>query len=185
MIVPSANDCDTDSLLSEIKQRVAESRVGMNSTIAEQQLSAFESRHRIVLPTGYRRFLLEVGNGGAGPGYGLEPLDTEATLDFVAEQFPLDKLWIWDAEDLQPDPLRIDACRHGWIKIGTEGCGLDWVLIVSGSQRGNVWSIDDQGAQPCAPGRSFLSWYLLWLKWAHSGGADGGADWWDVVWAEY
>jgi SMI1/KNR4 family protein SUKH-1 len=39
--------------------------------LSEAFIRKFEEAHRIVLPAEYRGFLLEVGNGGAGPGYGL------------------------------------------------------------------------------------------------------------------
>ncbi len=40
----------------------------------EAELVAFEQSHGIVLPDGYRQFLLLAGDGGAGPYYGIEPL---------------------------------------------------------------------------------------------------------------
>jgi hypothetical protein len=39
--------------------------------LPEQAVREFEVRHRVPLPTEYRGFLVQVGNGGAGPFYGL------------------------------------------------------------------------------------------------------------------
>jgi hypothetical protein len=38
-------------------------------------LAAFESTNRIGLPNDYRQFLAMIGNGGAGPFYGLARLN--------------------------------------------------------------------------------------------------------------
>jgi SMI1 / KNR4 family (SUKH-1) len=46
--------------------------------LSEEELVAFERKHRITLPEEYRAFLLEVGNGGLGPGDGLRTLDEAA-----------------------------------------------------------------------------------------------------------
>jgi hypothetical protein len=39
--------------------------------LTEQAVRQFEAKHRLTLPVEYRGFLLHVGNGGAGPAYGL------------------------------------------------------------------------------------------------------------------
>src|SRR5258708_4092696 len=39
--------------------------------LPEGAVREFEARHRVTLPREYRGFLLHVGNGGAGPYYGL------------------------------------------------------------------------------------------------------------------
>jgi hypothetical protein len=39
--------------------------------LSEKEVSDFEKVHRVTLPHEYRGFLLQVGNGGAGPAYGL------------------------------------------------------------------------------------------------------------------
>jgi hypothetical protein len=39
--------------------------------LSEERVRAFEAKHRIVLPLEYRGFLMNIGNGGAGPYYGL------------------------------------------------------------------------------------------------------------------
>lgn len=40
-------------------------------TLSEKAVGKFEARHRVTLPPEYRGFLIHVGNGGAGPAYGL------------------------------------------------------------------------------------------------------------------
>lgn len=40
-------------------------------TLSEKAVCRFEARHRVALPPEYRGFLIHVGNGGAGPAYGL------------------------------------------------------------------------------------------------------------------
>ena len=47
----------------------------LNPPIAEAEVHRFEHRHGISLPDDYRAFLIQAGNGGAGPYYGLLPLD--------------------------------------------------------------------------------------------------------------
>jgi hypothetical protein len=47
----------------------------LNPALSEEELSAFEAEHRVKLPLEYRSFLKEAGNGGAGPVYGLKPLE--------------------------------------------------------------------------------------------------------------
>lgn len=51
-------------------------RYRLGQKLTESELAAFELTNGIWLPTDYRRFLSMVGNGGAGPFYGLEPLGT-------------------------------------------------------------------------------------------------------------
>jgi hypothetical protein len=43
----------------------------LNPHLDEETIKSVENRYQIRLPEDYRRFLLEVGNGGAGPFYGL------------------------------------------------------------------------------------------------------------------
>ena len=63
-----------DPILS-IKDRIAAQGKRLYSPLTEAEATEFEVKHGITLPEGYRRFLIEVGNGGEGPpGYGLARL---------------------------------------------------------------------------------------------------------------
>jgi hypothetical protein len=161
------------------------------SPVAQHQLKAFEERYGIVLPDDYRTFLLEVGNGGAGPYYGLYPLGvfsdisgidpTEAIGD-LARPFPHTKAWNLDD---QPDPQIDEKAYEAWTKryfdtkwidgaipICHEGCNYYDLLVVTGSERGHIWvdgRSSDAGIAPAqrentkAQRLSFLDWYQAWL----------------------
>ncbi|ACK73517.1 conserved hypothetical protein [Gloeothece citriformis PCC 7424] len=49
--------------------------------LSSSNIENFESQYRVSLPEDYRQFLLNIANGGVGPGYGLFQLKTEAQLD--------------------------------------------------------------------------------------------------------
>src|SRR5690348_11191124 len=65
--------------------------------MSADHLRAVEREIGVRLPDGYRRFLLEVGNGGAGPYSGLIPLEEAIAeskrncLDNWATDYPLAK----------------------------------------------------------------------------------------------
>ena len=52
-----------DAVLERIKQGIKEQDIQMGPVLSEEQIHAFEQKHQITLPEGYRRFLLEVGDG--------------------------------------------------------------------------------------------------------------------------
>jgi hypothetical protein len=54
----------------------SEHRFTLNAPRLEADVRVVEQQHAIRLPADYRRFLLEAGNGGAGPYYGVFPLES-------------------------------------------------------------------------------------------------------------
>ena len=61
-----------DERLAAIRGKAAEQGYAFGRPLVEADIRAFEARHRVELPRGYRRFLAAVGDGGDGPpSYGL------------------------------------------------------------------------------------------------------------------
>ena len=48
----------------------------LNPTVSPEEVARFEAKYHVKLPEEYVFFLTQVGNGGAGPYYGLYPLET-------------------------------------------------------------------------------------------------------------
>jgi len=63
----------------------------LNDPSPESAVAAFERKHSIHLPADYRNFLTMIGNGGAGPFYGIFPLGLRDGLGETIEP--------WQEED--------------------------------------------------------------------------------------
>ncbi|MFE0171429.1 SMI1/KNR4 family protein [Streptomyces sp. NPDC059002] len=59
-------------------------RFELRPVLTEEQVAAMERRRGVTFPAEYRSFLLEVGAGGAGPDYGLFPVDPVTPVTPVA-----------------------------------------------------------------------------------------------------
>jgi len=135
----------------------------------ESQVETFEREHGLHLPEDYRLFLTEVGNGGAGPFYGIFALgemddgaDTAPWTDGVLtgdlqEPFPHTSAWnlpehrfqppeVFDsdeAEEAWHEALDADyfdsSLMNGAIPICHHGCALRTWLVVAGPERGYLW----------------------------------------------
>ncbi len=142
-----------------------------NAPLTEAEVAAFETEHAIELPEGYRRFLLEAGNGGAGPYYGIVPLaDWNWTVDSDLANY------LARPSVLRPNLPPTDdweaalGCDWGEFFQGTMtivecGCTMYLNLVVSGPHRGRVVFVNtEMNDPPCfdAP-REFLIWYECWL----------------------
>ncbi|MEH2244611.1 SMI1/KNR4 family protein [Nostoc sp.] len=131
--------------------------------LSNKDIQMFESRYNIILPSEYRNFLLEVGNGGVGPGYGLSGLSGIENEDVIPEKlyqenyeilsqpFPLTEAW----NDLDlivknntgfvanNDTYFDDKFIQGTLTITNYGCGIYAMLVITGEQSGKIW-IDDR-----------------------------------------
>ncbi len=164
--------------IERIRRKLKGRDVQLNPKLNWQDIEEFERRYQIHLPEDYGQFLTEIGNGGGGPPfYGIVSLaeSIPGGLNQIFRPdlpFPLSNAWTWEDEidwDKELSPLLDEVRYHGHLYLGTNGDGEDWILIITGDERGHVWNRADVGASPCIPGRDFLSWYEYWL--------DGGDDW--------
>ncbi|MEH2053049.1 SMI1/KNR4 family protein [Nostoc sp.] len=149
--------------------------------LSNKDIQLFESRYNIILPSEYRNFLLEIGNGGGGPGYGLYGLSgIEYTEDVILEKeyhenyeilskpFPLTEAW----NDLDvivknntgfvanSDAYFDDKFIQGTLTITNYGCGIYAILVITGEQSGKIWIDDrtnDNGIYPAS--LSFCSFF--------------------------
>ena len=165
----------------------------LNERLSDKDISAFEKKHRISLPEEYRNFLIEVGNGGAGPDYGIHKLGTadedkpwskdDWLVGVLSKAFPHTSAWNpvpEDSETGEPNEEALDEIEeeyfalrqsNGAIPISHHGCNIRYWLVVTGPERGNVW-LDRRtewgGLSPISVGDAervaFLNWYLEWLS---------------------
>ena len=149
----ASSDKHGDVLGSEVH------RYQLNPCISEAKLQAFEQKYQMTLPGDYRNFLLSIGNGGAGPGYGLFGIGYQSEMtrilqqegeDFLCQIFPGDDLLDEDDDDFEDEDEDfededIDSENYliqGTIPIAHYGTGIYAQLVITGNQRGNVWISD-------------------------------------------
>ncbi|MEH2324993.1 MAG: SMI1/KNR4 family protein [Nostoc sp.] len=131
--------------------------------LSNKDIQVFESRYNIKLPSEYRNFIVEIGNGGAGPGYGLSGLSGIESEDVIPEKvypenyeilfkaFPLTEAWndldliVKNNTDFVTNNNKYfdDKFIQGTLPITNYGCGIYAILVVTGEQSGKIW-IDDR-----------------------------------------
>jgi HEAT repeats/SMI1 / KNR4 family (SUKH-1) len=144
----------------------------LNHPLSEADLQAFETSHNIRLPDDYRMFLAHAGNGGAGPYYGIFPLDKwDDFADWVVDEKPDNFLSLpcplhskMDLTEDWEDGFVEGTAYQGTLSLGSQGCTYAMQLIVSGSAVGQVIYVDADGQIPYIIREpDFLSWYERWL----------------------
>ncbi|NUR01083.1 MAG: SMI1/KNR4 family protein [Streptomyces sp.] len=133
---------------------------GGESALGWEAVRAFEAEQGVVLPEPYRTF--------------------------VGEPFPLTTAWLWEEDDgpyEDPEAAIRRFLDHGSVVLGTDGCAMNWHLVVSGPQRGHIWHITDVGAMPFGSEFGFTTsepGFAGWVKhWA------AGKEWFDAPSAEW
>jgi hypothetical protein len=93
----------------------------LNPTLREGEVGAFEELHHASIPEDFRQFVTAVGNGGAGPFYGVFPLgqmddnfgrrewrEGDGSVGVLSEPFPFETAW----NDLSLRPAD-ELAEHG------------------------------------------------------------------------
>ncbi|MFB7476077.1 SMI1/KNR4 family protein [Kitasatospora sp. NPDC056184] len=191
-------------------------RFRLQPVLSPAELAGLEAQIGVRLPWEYRTFLLAVGAGGAGPAYGVFPVQHESgrwrwtgdgadLADFsrLAEPFPVhgpapavvEKLLEECPREQDFDEIEdFDTAYEGWdrqwgavmwnpertvgaLAICHLGCAARQWLVISGPQRGRIWSDDRVDEVDLAPLQNqdgqpvtFARWYLDWLEHAEQQG---------------
>jgi hypothetical protein len=143
---------------------------------AAAALERFEARASVGLPEEYRAFLCAIHRmpaiipfyGMVPPGHAADHTDKPLPMAHLVKPFPFIEKWIWedDSEFSRPSGqwtaemhAKWDAREHGLLWLGTDGCALNFGLVVTGEKRGEVWAIADVGLALAEEGAvSFLDW---------------------------
>jgi hypothetical protein len=138
-------------------------------------LSEFEDNWGISLPRTYRTFLESLGNGFAGPYYGITPIE-----EWGAPENPSDLPQDFLRTTFSPEAPRILGLVPGAMRICNMGCDHYYLLVVSGPHTGEVWhdggtdSVSLLKFERAQTGdASFAGWLEEWLEWISLGGSNG------------
>lgn len=172
-IVSPAQILDLKRLIDTLRERDREYRVFgsggewgghhylLRPPLAERQLVEFERRYGVKLPRDYRLFLSLVGDGGAGPFYGVIPLvEASRSSDLSAPFAWTDKHRLQTEEE-----FKLWNRRPGYLEICHHGCGYYDLLVVRGATAGSMWQ-DITAAKPefFPLHKTFYEWYLDWAE---------------------
>ncbi|MDQ1044094.1 hypothetical protein [Streptomyces sp. V4I2] len=72
---------------------------------------------------------------------GLVGLAEDGKEQVLSRPFPLTEGWLWEDDPgsyEDPDAVIERVAHHGSIVLGTDGCGMDWHLVVTGAHRGHI-----------------------------------------------
>jgi len=133
----------------------------------------FEKKYNVKIPSEYKLFMTEAGNGGAGPFYGIVPFERclFANIDRLNDNlinpsvpFPYKDAWNMEFdykdEEAEETEETIEEFENGYfddkhitglIRICNFGCGHYISLVVNGDEYSHIWSDDrcsDYGIYP-------------------------------------
>lgn len=133
-----------------------------NSTLSEQEIKQIETNHGITLSLEYKEILKHLGNGGAGCGYGLEPMSLKNIDPPYIGSEKLLRNWA-DPAEIEQEMVDIDEIS-GYIKLFDYGCGMETCLIVKGEEIGSLVYFDCDERFEKIENRTILDIYDYWLE---------------------
>ena len=156
----------------------------LNPVTTLDKVQEFEKKYGLKLPEAYVKFLTEIGNGGAGPDYGLYSLEkveaynsewlnqNDSKQAFIDENMT-PEMWkkVMDECEDEDDDDKYDEILSqiytGILIIGTQGCTFDTMLMCKGSEYGKIVYIDwnlEGDYPPYLTGMTFEEWYMCFFE---------------------
>ena len=130
-----------------------------------ERLHEIERAHGVSLPGDYAAFVTTVGSAGAGPYYGLLPLDAPTQLASLARDFPHTSAVPSPQDEASLAAFDSDATVDGTIALAHAGCTYFALLVVRGPARGQVWfDFRSAGGGLDPTYDSFGDFYRDWLE---------------------
>ncbi len=156
-----------------------------NPTIGIELIHEFETERGLTLPDAYVLYLTEIGNGGAGPNYGLFPLEKvkgfyNPDVEIFFDRTDIPDVWeevcrVYDEafENDGDEYLKIEErVLNGSVIIGTPGCTMYTVLMCAGKNYGKIGVVDldmVEYAPPSLSDKTFEEWILEYFRKAANG----------------
>ncbi len=165
----------------------------MRPVLTEQELAVIESKTPYPLPAAFRAFISKIGNGGAGPDYGIIGLylpvySNDAGLIMRRQEYlpvlftPDSTNEDWEAQcaaltaSISEDRGLTDAfdleirMMGGLMEIGEVGCGVSNYLVMHGEHQGRIVYNPHYLGKPVFDEQdNFLDWYEEWLDYILKG----------------
>ena len=129
-------------------------RFTLGATLNEGEILEFERKFNITLPSDYRAYLKEIGNGGT---HGILPLkdvlkrrypNGNSPSNYLSNEFSMDKsiteeclkeVGYFNYSEKEKEEYWLNNLR-GTIDIRDVACGEFDTLVVSGNRKGELWS---------------------------------------------
>lgn len=154
---------EMNTVIHRIKEKTVQNQIVLGALLPEQEILAFEQAAGVTLPEGFRRFLLEIGNGCTWKRerkmLPFPPANAEETAR-LSLPFPYETEYIWgdDASEAETNDT-----MNGTLELIDIGCCQTFQLIVTGPCSGEVWHFSEMGVQPCCQRQDLLGWFEKWL----------------------
>ncbi|MCQ4085676.1 SMI1/KNR4 family protein [Saccharibacillus sp. JS10] len=150
----------------------------LHAPITMTELNDLEKDWGVKLPEAFAAFITLVGNGGAGPYYGIynvQQMKPDRTgigipsvlkVNLETQDWQSENDFALIDEDLDDEAYEEAAANllSGTVEIGTMGSSYEILLIVSGEHEGRILYWDSEFYRPFFTYENhFLDWYERWL----------------------
>ena len=147
----------------------------LHPVIEEHELRAYEKKYAFEMPDEFRGFLLEVGNGGAGPFYGIWGIGN-SRLPVDPHLYREPSVIVKNFKGRPGEPWQQEILGEGWesleedwdkgnMYLAEAGCGAFLYMVMNGPCRGKIFVTDWWSASPRFEEPStFLDFYEAWQE---------------------